>query len=493
MAFKVIAKNAILEADNKRFYRHNNWLINYIFKMNINYTNLFRFLFALVDFLSINIIHLALLLNLNRVQGPNSQKYTILFIVSNIAWMGCAYITGLYINNQFVNFEKFAKRTVQAFALFITTLLIFIFFYNFNYSRLFVSLNVLGIGGSLLLSRLLFIWGGEYFGKQERYNKKIVLLGYNDLSKQLVNYFSTNSKSISIEGYFEDYHNVNELSGFPILGNRDECVAYAIENNVKEIYSTISPEKHSYVYELAQTAEKNMIRFKFVPDFRMFVNRNIHVDIVESIPILSFRSEPLEDIVNSSKKRLFDILFSLLIIVILLSWLVPLLAILIKLNSRGPVFFIQLRSGKDNKEFRCFKFRTLKVNADANSKQVTRDDARFTKLGKFLRKSSLDELPQFFNVLFGEMSVVGPRPHMLKHTQDYSRILDEYMIRHFVKPGVTGWAQVNGFRGEIKEQEQLRKRIEHDIWYLENWSLWLDLRVIFLTLYVTFKGDKNAF
>ncbi len=461
--------------------------------MNITYTNIFRFFFALVDFLAINIIHLTLLLNLNRVHGNNSKEYTILFIVSNIAWLGCAYISGLYITDQFLNFEKFAKHTVQAFALFITSMLLFIFLYNFNYSRLFVSLNIIGIGVALLISRILFIWGVAYFGKQERFNKKIVLLGYNELSKQLVSYFSTNSKSISIEGYFEDYHNIDELSVFPILGNRDECVSYAIEHNVKEIYSTISPEKHSYVYELAQTAERNMIRFKFVPDFRMFVNRNIHVDIIESIPILSFRSEPLEDIVASFKKRLFDVLFSLFIITFLLSWLVPLLAILIKLNSRGPVFFIQLRSGKDNKKFQCFKFRTLMVNADADSKQVTRDDNRFTKLGKFLRKTNLDELPQFLNVLLGNMSVVGPRPHMLKHTEDYSRLLDEYMIRHFVKPGVTGWAQVNGFRGEIKEEEQLRKRIEHDIWYLENWSLWLDVRIIFMTLYVTFKGDKNAF
>jgi putative colanic acid biosynthesis UDP-glucose lipid carrier transferase len=461
--------------------------------MNITYNKFFRFFFALIDFLAINIIHLALLLNLNRVHGNNSQKYTILFIVTNIAWLSCAYLTGLYVNDDFFNFERFAKRTVQAFALFITSILLFIFLLNFNYSRLFVSLNVIGIGIVLLLSRIIFIWGIEYFGKQERFNKKIVLLGYNELSKQLVNYFSTNSKSISIEGYFEDYQNVSELSVFPILGNRDECVSYAIANNVKEIYSTISPEKHSYVYGLAQTAEKNMIRFKFVPDFRMFVNRNIHVDIVESIPILSFRSEPLEDIVASTKKRVFDVLFSLFIITFLLSWLVPLLAILIKINSRGPVFFVQLRSGKDNKQFRCFKFRTLKVNRDADAKQVTRDDDRFTKLGKFLRKTSLDELPQFFNVLLGDMSVVGPRPHMLKHTEDYSRLLNEYMIRHFVKPGVTGWAQVNGFRGEIKEQEQLRKRIEYDIWYLENWSLWLDFRIIFLTVYVTIKGDKNAF
>jgi putative colanic acid biosynthesis UDP-glucose lipid carrier transferase len=150
-------------------------------------------------------------------------------------------LQGYTLTTKFFNFEKFAKRTVQAFALFISSTLLFIFLYNFNYSRLFVSLNIIGVGMSLLFSRILFVWGITYFGKQERFNKKVVLLGYNDLSKQLVNYFSTNSKSISIEGYFEDYHNVNELSVFPILGNRDECVSYAIEHNVREIYSTISP------------------------------------------------------------------------------------------------------------------------------------------------------------------------------------------------------------------------------------------------------------
>ncbi|MCW3094219.1 MAG: Undecaprenyl-phosphate glucose phosphotransferase [Ferruginibacter sp.] len=459
--------------------------------MNFTYTKLFRFIFALVDFLAINIIYLTFLLNYQHSNSPT--EYLILFIVIDIAWIFCAYITGLYVNDQFFNFEKFAKRSVQAFALFTISLLVFYFLHNYSYGRAYMSLNIIFMGLALLISRVFFIWSMAYFGKQQRFSKKVVLLGYNDLSKQLVNYFSSNTQSISIEGYFEDYHNINELSIYPILGNRDECVSYAIANNVKEIYSTISPEKHSYVYELAQTAEKNMIRFKFVPDFRMFVNRNIHVDIVESIPILSFRSEPLEDIVASSKKRLFDVFFSLTLIIFFLSWLVPIIAILIKLNSKGPVFFVQLRSGKDNKEFWCFKFRTLTVNVDSDSKQVTRDDHRFTKFGKFLRKTSLDELPQFFNVLLGNMSVVGPRPHMLKHTQDYSRIMDEYMIRHFVKPGVTGWAQVNGFRGEIKDEDQLRKRIEHDIWYLENWSLWLDVRIIFLTLYVTFKGDENAF
>jgi putative colanic acid biosynthesis UDP-glucose lipid carrier transferase len=157
------------------------------------------------------------------------------------------------------------------------------------------------------------------------------------------------------------------------------------------------------------------------------------------------------------------------------------------------VFFVQLRSGKDNRQFRCYKFRSLAVNEDANVRQVTKDDTRITKLGRIMRKTNLDEMPQFFNVLKGDMSVVGPRPHMLQHTEAYSKILGEYMIRHFLKPGITGWAQINGYRGEIKNNTQLRDRVKHDIWYMENWSLLLDIKIIFLTVYNTIKGDKNAF
>jgi putative colanic acid biosynthesis UDP-glucose lipid carrier transferase len=176
-----------------------------------------------------------------------------------------------------------------------------------------------------------------------------------------------------------------------------------------------------------------------------------------------------------------------------LSWLIPLMAILIKLDSKGPVFFIQLRSGKSNQPFRCYKFRSLRVNTEAHTQQVTRGDQRITKLGRFMRKSNIDELPQFINVFLGDMSIVGPRPHMLKHTEDFSHLYKQYMIRHFVKPGLTGWAQVHGFRGEIRDNKLLRKRIEHDIWYMESWSLWLDVKIILMTIYVTVLGDKNAF
>ena len=225
----------------------------------------------------------------------------------------------------------------------------------------------------------------------------------------------------------------------------------------------------------------------------MFINRNIFVDFINDIPILSLRKEPLEDTGNRIKKRAFDIFFSSFVILFVLSWLIPLIAILIKIDSRGPVFFIQSRSGKNNNPFRCIKFRSLQVNDEADSKQVSRDDQRITRLGRFMRKTNIDELPQFFNIFHGDMSLVGPRPHMLKHTEHFADLYKEYMIRHFVKPGLTGWAQVNGFRGEIKDTEFLKKRIEYDIWYMENWSLYFDVRIILLTILVSIKGDKNAF
>ncbi|MFI5185136.1 MAG: undecaprenyl-phosphate glucose phosphotransferase [Chitinophagales bacterium] len=454
--------------------------------------NLFRFSFAGMDLFALNAVYLILVILRNRINNSDYQ-YILLFLIFNLAWLFSAYVNGVYVTENHFDFGRFATRTLKAFVLFSGFILLFIFLYHFNYSRLFVILNFIGFGSTIFITRILFFLISFYLKKGNKFNKKIIILGYNDLSKKLVNHFLVNKWNLSVEGYFEDPEDVHELSFFPILGNRYDCINYAIENGITEIYSTISPESNAYVYDLAQTAETNMIRFKFVPDFKLFVNRNIHIDFVEDVPILSLRAEPLEDITARIQKRFFDIMFSFLVIVLLLSWVVPILAILVKLTSKGPVFFMQLRSGKNNRPFRCYKFRTLHVNADADVKQVTRNDSRITKLGKFLRRTNLDELPQFVNVLIGNMSVIGPRPHMLKHTEDYSRVLNEYMIRHYVKPGVTGWAQVHGFRGEIKKEEQLRKRIEYDIWYMENWSLLLDVRIVFLTLYVTFKGNKNAY
>jgi putative colanic acid biosysnthesis UDP-glucose lipid carrier transferase len=461
--------------------------------MNNNYINLFRFFFVCVDLIVLNAVYYLVMVSTDRVPPNAEYRYVVLYFASNMLWLVAAYCTGLYINNSNPSSRRFIQRSTKSLIWFYVLIMMFVFIYHYSFSRLFILISLSGFGVLLLISRMLFLGASYYFNKASRVTKRVVIVGYNEVAKKLAYSFATHNRNLSVEGYFEDLDLVNELSSLPIIGNVDECVSYAVDNQISEIFSTISPEKNNSLYELAQIAEKALIRFKFVPDFKFYVNRNTHIEYLNDFPILSLRPEPLEEITNRIKKRVFDTIFSFFVILFVLSWLLPLMAILIKLNSRGPVFFVQWRSGKNNKQFRCYKLRTLSVNGDANIKQVTRDDRRITSLGRFLRKANLDELPQFFNVFFGSMSVVGPRPHMLRHTESYSKLLQEYMVRHFVKPGVTGWAQVNGYRGEIKKEGQLHKRIEYDIWYMEHWSLWLDLRVICLTIYRTFKGDKNAY
>ncbi len=262
---------------------------------------------------------------------------------------------------------------------------------------------------------------------------------------------------------------------------------------MNEIYSTIMPENNAKVYKIMEQAEKELIRFKVVADFTQFIDKPVYVDFLRDMPILAIRREPMEEVLSRFSKRVFDLAVSGFVTVFILSWLVPILGLLIYLESPGPIFFAQIRTGKDNKPFRCYKFRSMRPNKESNTTQATRGDSRVTRIGRIIRKTSLDEFPQFVNVLKGEMSIVGPRPHMLKHTKGFSLMEDQYMIRQFLKPGITGWAQINGYRGEITELQHIKKRVEFDLWYLENWSLWLDIKIVFLTAYNVFKGEENAF
>jgi len=246
-----------------------------------------------------------------------------------------------------------------------------------------------------------------------------------------------------------------------------------------------------YAPSTLYNADKQIERFAKLKVVKPVVFQQLSLD---SVTMSSFSADhPLNNYRHAVVKRVFDVAFSLLVCFFILSWLVPIIAILIKLESKGPVFFKQLRTGKDNQPFFCYKFRSLKINDEADKKQVTSNDSRVTKIGKFLRKSSIDEMPQFINVLLGQMSIVGPRPHMLKHTDDFSEVVKNYKVRHLVKPGVTGLAQVSGFRGEILHEDQLINRVEKDFNYIENWNIFLDLKIIYLTVYNTFANNENAY
>ncbi|MBD0365569.1 MAG: exopolysaccharide biosynthesis polyprenyl glycosylphosphotransferase, partial [Flavisolibacter sp.] len=323
--------------------------------------------------------------------------------------------------------------------------------------------------------------------------KRVLILGYNDLAQKLAFYLEEEGINTKILGFAEDYNNVQELTRYPIVSEIKDTIEVSKQLNVNEVLSTITPEQNKDIYALMKQADNECVHFRFIPDFSFFIKKPVHIEYLKDMPILALRSEPLEDVSNRLRKRIMDVVISALVIVFILSWLIPLVGLLIYLESPGPIFFVQLRSGKRNKPFRCLKFRSMYVNRESDLKQATKKDSRVTRVGSFLRKSSLDEFPQFINVFKGEMSLVGPRPHMIRHTEDYSKIVDDYMIRHFLKPGITGWAQVNGCRGEITLPSQIKKRVELDLNYLENWSLWLDIKIIFLTVYNIVKGDKQAY
>ncbi len=453
----------------------------------------FRTLLWLWDIISLNLVLLFASIAIIKADALNQREYYLFFAVYNLTWMTFVYLTQLYMSKNWLDFEIFFKRTFKCFLFTTAGLLLFIFIYHYQFSRFFIIFCFTGFATILLFNRIVFNLMVISLRSKFSLAKNVVVLGYNEVSARLINYFQKEAKLVKLAGCFDDQGIINDTQELRVFNNLKECMNFVKDHHVTEIYSTLVPENYPYLYELAKEAEKQFVYFKFVPDYHIFINRNIHVDFINDIPVLSLRKEPLEDTGNRIKKRAVDIILSTFVIVFILSWLIPLLAILIKLDSRGPVFFIQMRSGKNNQPFRCIKFRSLKVNNEADSIQVSRNDNRITRLGRIMRKTNIDELPQFFNIFMGDMSAVGPRPHMLKHTEEFAELYKEYMIRHFVKPGLTGWAQVNGYRGEIKDNELLRKRVEFDTWYMENWSLYFDLRIILLTILASIKGDKNAF
>lgn len=313
----------------------------------------------------------------------------------------------------------------------------------------------------------------------------VVVIGKNEKTRQLINIFKTRSDF----GYkFMSQFSVKE-EGFSL----SKCFDYIIDNDIDEIYFSVAELSNKQINELIDFADNNLRELKFIPDNKEIFSKKLKYEYYDYIPVLSLRDIPLQEHLNKFVKRLFDILFSLFIIIFILSWLTPLLAILIKIESKGPVFFKQSRNGFNYKEFDCYKFRSMTPNENAHLHQATKGDARVTKIGAFIRKTSIDELPQFFNVLFGDMSVVGPRPHMVSHTNMYARKIDKFMVRHFVKPGITGLAQVSGFRGEIETDKDIINRVKYDIFYVENWSLLLDIKIIVQTFINALRGEKKAY
>jgi putative colanic acid biosynthesis UDP-glucose lipid carrier transferase len=426
----------------------------------------------------------------------NNKSYLPIVLVFNLTWLLSANITRLY--DKVLN-----KDSVITFQNVIKTYLIFLGFISCIVTIIGIKAYFITTGyvvySSVLFGVLLGLWKLIFLTirRSDRSllydSRKVIIVGSGRISNDLYRFFSNNpDRGYKLIGFFDDEHNYLDNRDL-YLGGLNDCINYVLVNKIDEIFCTLPVSQSEKIEQLLADADKNLIRFRIVPEYFDYGSKPLSVQSFGHIPVISVRSEPLENMLNRFIKRLFDICFSVFIIVFFFSWLYPILAILIKLESKGPVLFKQLRSGRDNNPFWCYKFRSMRPNKDSDSVQAVKNDKRVTKMGAFMRRTSIDELPQFFNVLMGNMSVVGPRPHMLSHTEQYAKLIDKFMIRHFLKPGITGYAQIKGLRGETRTTEAMLKRVEADVWYLENWSFLLDMKIIFLTVWNSIKGDENAF
>ena len=423
------------------------------------------------------------------------DNYRFLVIIFNAVWILVVLMLSLYQLRRIRRIDRILFNLFKAFifnSIIISAILFSLKASNFSREQLYATyilLFFLIIVWRLFMLKIIMIY------RRSGYNySNIVIIGGGGVAHQLYNYFSSDDMlGVKLLAIFFDRKINFKLNDNIFQLNLDKIREFVIEKNVDEIYYTLPLTNTNKIKSLVEFCDKNMIRFRVVPDFRAFIFKRVNIDFFDDVPIITLREEPLTDFVNRVIKRIFDILFSLSVILLILSWLYPLIAIIIKLNSKGPVLFQQKRSGIDNEEFVCYKFRSMCVNKDSDNKQATKNDMRITSVGKFLRKTSLDEFPQFINVFIGDMSIVGPRPHMIKHTNEYSVLIKKYMVRQLVKPGITGAAQVRGFRGETKKLSDMEDRVRLDVWYIENWSIWLDINIIFQTIWNGLKGDEKAY
>lgn len=324
--------------------------------------------------------------------------------------------------------------------------------------------------------------------------KQVVLVGSTLNNRELYHELTDDSSAgFRVLGYFDEEPNPK----FPectYLGKPDEATRFLYENpQVQYLFCCLPSRYSNIIVPIINWCENNLVHFFSVPNLRNYLHNRVYFNMMGNVPYLSLRQDPLSQPENKILKRAFDIVFSLLFLCTLFIPIVIIVTIVTKITMPGPVFFRQKRNGLNDKEFYCIKFRSMRVNDQADTLQATKDDPRKTRWGDIMRRTNIDELPQFINVLLGDMSVVGPRPHMLKHTEEYSQLIDKYMVRHFVKPGITGWSQVTGYRGETRELKDMEGRIKGDIWYIEHWSFWLDLYIIYKTVANALHGEKNAY
>jgi len=436
------------------------------------------------------IIHLCIINLVLFVLTPETYANPFNILYYNTSWLLITFFLNFYpTERQELFFTRFHKIVQVIFVYFLAYFALFSIkgeiISNILYQYLVFGILAL----CLLWYRVIFYWlRGKYrLGGGNQVN--VIVLGRDRNLKKIRKVFDNPSFGYKYNGYFSD----KESKSPTYLGKITDSFGYILRNDIDIIYCVASNFSEAELRNFMDFADNNLIRFKVILNDMDIFNRAMSLESYDSTPVLNLRNVPLDTEYGRITKRAFDIVFSGLVIVLLLSWLTPILYILIKFDSPGNFYFKQLRHGYKRQTFWCYKYRSMTVNKESDSQMAKKGDMRVTRIGKFLRKTSLDELPQFINVFKGEMSVVGPRPHMVVHTTDYEKSVDKYLVRHFVKPGITGLAQIKGYRGEIIQSSDITNRTRLDIFYVEKWSLGLDLHILFYTVYNIIKGEDNAY
>ena len=452
--------------------------------MDKNHKYFLGLYYRFIDLITLNVaFFIAEFLRFREVEEHSflESKYLTLLIVINLTWIVISHSQKIYSTFLFASRRRYFLRVV------LVVLLQLLITIGLNgliktfYSRLFLLYTFIGFAVLMTLGRLLTnLFYKFYIAKKVKKNLVVIVgEGFSILDVK---------SSLLERTIDDDYQQIEEIVSTDNLINKLEELRNSTP--ITELYIKISLIDEALMEDLSNYCDNNFIRLRLVLDWQRVSSKVIEARNISHTTVLNIPLTPLDDPYNTLLKRSFDVLFSSFIMIAVLSWLFPILAIIIKITSKGPVFFKQKRTGLGNREFNCWKFRSMTVNADSDKIQATKGDKRITKVGHFLRRSSLDEFPQFINVFLGEMSVVGPRPHMLKHTEEYSQLIGNFMNRHAIKPGITGLAQVKGYRGEIDNDHLLANRVRLDRFYVNNWSLYLDLKIVFYTMFGMFKDHK---
>ena len=443
----------------------------------------------------------ALFITLYYVLDTDTQRILLsdslpqLLVLLNLVYLLCNYSKGVVLHRRIVRADHIVMRAVRntfCHAVVFISLITLVHFGSL--STRFLVIFYTAFLALLVSYRLIFRHFVKIYRRKGGNRRTVALVGDGSNMVELYEEMTADPTSgFKVVGYFAEHPSDNYPKECCYLGTPQEVIPYLKKSKAEQLYCGLTSSHSKEILPIISYCENNLIHFYSVPNVRNYLKRRMHLELIGNVPVLDIRQEPLAQPENRLAKRLFDIVFSLLFLCTIFPIIFIIIGLAIKITSPGPIFFKQKRNGEENKEFWCYKFRSMRVNKDSDKVQATLNDPRKTRLGNFMRKTSIDELPQFINVLLGDMSVVGPRPHMLKHTEEYSKLIDKYMVRHLVKPGITGWAQVTGFRGETKELWQMEGRVERDIWYLEHWTFMLDLYIIYKTVKNAVKGEKEAY